>query len=429
MQYDLNQPWKTLDKWQKEYINTDPAQNCFLLTTRQGGKTTAMSIKAVELCVNKFKKGEFVLISSLTERQAQLMLAKALVYAQAKYKSKIKRGKDKPTMHRIMFENGTGILCYAAGQEGDSTRGYTLKKLLVDEGARMGEAYFNSAIPTLSVSGGSMDISSTPNGKKHKDGSEKFFFKCSKDDDYKKFYVSAYDCPRHSEEFLEKEKKRMSKMQFAQEYLAKFLDEIRQVISDELIKKICCMKRRPAFIRKNTYYGGSDIAGLGGDEITYVILDKISKDKIVQVENIVEKRNYTTETSDKIISLNDLYNFKAYGIDDGGVGFGVYSELLRNEKMKRKVFALNNASRDVDYKGEKSKKLLKTDMYLNLLAWAENGRIKLLDDDEIKLSLQSIQFDDEGNIFSNYGHIAEGLIRALWLATKDKSLNIFVHTF
>jgi len=67
-------------------------------------------------------------------------------------------------------------------------------------------------------------------------------------------------------------------------------------------------------------------------------------------------------------------------------------------------------------------------MYLNLLVLMENKKIKLLDDDEIKLSLQSIQHD-EGKIFGSYSHITEGIIRAAWENEKDKSLNIFIRTF
>ena len=53
-----------------------------------------MSMRAVELCVNHFKKGEFVLINSITEKQAFHMLAKALIYAEYKYGKKILRNKD-----------------------------------------------------------------------------------------------------------------------------------------------------------------------------------------------------------------------------------------------------------------------------------------------------------------------------------------------
>ena len=86
---DINRPWLSLDDWQKEYIfDKNPNQNNFLLCGRQVGKTTAMSMRAVELCVHHFKKGEFVLINSITEKQAYHLLAKARAYAEEKYLSK-----------------------------------------------------------------------------------------------------------------------------------------------------------------------------------------------------------------------------------------------------------------------------------------------------------------------------------------------------
>ena len=429
MEYDIFRPWLTLDPWQQEYINQPPEQDCFLLKGRQCGGTAAMSIKAVELCIKNFKSGEVVLISSLTERQAQLMLLKSQIYAEAIYPNHIKKGKDKPTLHKLLFKNGTGILCYAAGQEGDSTRGYTLKKLMVDEGSRMDENYFISATPTLSVSKGSMDIGSTPAGKKDKDGNEKFFFKCSKDEHYKKFYISAEDCPRHSKEFLAREKGRMSRLQYAQEYLAEFLDELLRVYSDEWIREVCILKRRKEFLPKRKYYYGGDVAGMGKDETTHEILDGTDKKNIEQVENEIALRKLTTETSERIKQFNIAYHFTAGGIDDGGLGFGVWSELMSDNKTKGKFQALNNASRQTDSDGEKSKKLMGEEMYINLLMLGEQKRIKLLDDDEIKASFASIQYDEDGKIFGSYTHIVEGIKRAAWVCSQDKSLKLFVHSF
>jgi len=426
MNYNINTPWKTLDDWQKDYIfNTHPNENVFLLCGRQVGKTTAMSIRAVELCINHYKKGEFVLINSITEKQAYHMLAKALAYAQAKYSKFIMKGKDRPTMHRILFKNGTGILCYAAGETGEGLRGFTIKKLMPDEGARMSEEYFIATLPMLSVIDGSIDIASTPAGKLHKDGQEKYFYKCSKDKKFKKFYVSAEDCPRHSKEFLEEQKERMTKLAYAQEFLAVFTDELKRLFEDDLIKKICILKReeKPNYIGK--FYLGVDVAGLGKDECTFEVLEKANKE-ILQKENIIEKRNYTTDTTKRILILNESYNFKKIGIDDAGVGFGVFSELLNNNKTRRKTIALNNASRPTDKEGKKSKKLLKEEMYFNLLSLMENEKIKLLNDDEIKNSLSSIQHD-EGKIFGAYSHITEGIIRAAWVVTKNKTLNIYIY--
>ncbi len=166
------------------------------------------------------------------------MLAKAQAYAEEVYYKEIDRKKDnRPTKHRLMFKNGTGILCYAAGDSGEGLRGYTIKKLMPDEASRMSEEYFIATLPMLSVTRGTMDIASTPAGKKHRDGSEKFFYKCSKDPDFELIFVSAEDCPRHTEEFLQKARKRLSKLAYAQEFLAVFTDELKRIFDDDIIEK------------------------------------------------------------------------------------------------------------------------------------------------------------------------------------------------
>lgn len=428
MEYDLMRPWLTLDPWQKEYIyDPNPNQNNFLLCGRQCGKTTAMSMRAVELCVKHYKKGEFVLINSITEKQAFHMLAKSLVYAKEFYGKKVvMKGADKPTKHRIMFKDGTGILCYAAGDTGEGLRGYTIKKLMPDEGSRMSEEYFIATSPMLSVIGGSTDIASTPFGKKHPDGSPRWFYKCSLDRKYKKYFVDAEHCPRHTKEFLAGEKERLSKLAYAQEYLAIFTDELRRLFDDDMINDCCVIKRKETVLHGENYYLGVDVAGLGDDECTYEIFWKTKEKEIEQVENITKKRNYTTDTSRKILELNRSYDFKRIGVDDGGPGFGVWCELMDNDETKRKTDALNNASREIDRDGTKHKKILKEEMYINLQVLMENRKIKLLDDEEIKTSLASIQHD-EGKIFGSYSHIAEGIIRGVWLAEKDKSLKPFVY--
>jgi len=75
-------------------------------------------------------------------------------------------------------------------------------------------------------------------------------------------------------------------------------------------------------------------------------------------------------------------------------------------------------------------------MYDNLKAMMEHHEILLLDDENLCTSLRSIQFQfnkDEAvrenrvSIFGNYSHIAEGLIRAAWLAKKERNKKFFIH--
>ena len=440
MKYDITQPWKTLDPWQKEYIETPPEQNCFLLTGRQVGKTASMAIKSVEMSVRHFGKEQNILICSITEKQAYRMLAKALVYAKIKYRDKlIQTGKERPTMHRILFgdkvksgskwvyKNIRGIYCYAAGETGEGLRGDTIKKLMIDEGSRMSEEFFISVTPMLSVAKGSLDIASTPFGKRDKENRETFFYKCSFDDSFKKFYASAEDCPRHSKEFLAKEKERMTKLQYAQEYLAKFLDDLQRVFSDKLINEICILKRKKT-ITEGTYFLGCDV-GRKKDPFTFEILQKID-DELIQVENIVIKDVSIPDNVKRIIRLNEQYHFKKEYIDSGGMGIAVCDILRDDEENKRKVVEINNASRRFKEEGqEKRKGILKQDLYKNLITLMERRKIKLLDDEEIKLSLSSVQIEIDGEkeiYFGNDTHIVEGLIRACW-GIKNKSLNIYIY--
>jgi hypothetical protein len=304
----------------------------------------------------------------------------------------------------------------------------TIKKLMIDEGSRMSEAFFTAVSPMLSTVKGSMDIASTPCGKTG------FFYERSKDEHFKKFYVSAEDCPRHTKEFLDREKKRLTEMAYTQEYLAIFLDELRRLFSDSLIES-SCINNQSSFNPKGNYFLGVDVGGLGKDVSTFEILDMQSEDNIIHCDSITTEKTLTTETSQKIIELDVKYNFKKIGIDDGGIGFGVWSELMQDDKCKRKVKALNNASRVTDYQGEKSTRILKEEMYINLKNLMEKKTIHLLDDEDLKASLRSVQYEYSVKenrptkfiIFGDDTHIVEGLIRACWLISQEKHLKLWVY--
>jgi hypothetical protein len=126
--------------------------------------------------------------------------------------------------------------------------------------------------------------------------------------------------------------------------------------------------------------------------------------------------------------LNSKYDLQKIFLDDGGLGFGVFSQLLEEESTRRKTIPINNASRSLDRDGTRKKKLLKEDLYNNLLRLMERNEIKLLDDPEVYESLKSVQYeyvDGKFRIFGNYTHIVEGLIRAAW-CVKYKNLSIWI---
>ena len=443
--YDIFRPWLTLDDWQTKYINT--TGNCFLLCGRQSGKTAAASIKFGKRAATKPKS--IILMIAYTEKQAYSLFFKTLMYLEANYPNMIKRdGNNRPTKHIINLHNGSIIKCYAAGVSGDGLRGETITDLVVDEAAAMNRDVFTAITPMISITGGNIDILSTPRGK------EGYFYECSLRDDYTKFYVSAEDCPRHTPEYLASERASMSELQYAQEYLAMFLDELKRVYSDEWIKKVCnialntpnppdSQTQTPPHIDKDPtqnflvnkpqpardYFLGMDIARFGEDDSTFECLDGTDTDNANQIFRIVTKRAPLTETARKAIRLNEQWNFNKIGLDDGGLGAGVLDILLENSSTKNKVVGLNNAKRDIDAE-EGHKPLLKEDMYTNLLVGGEQGKINLLNNDELILSLKSIQWETingKVRISGTDSHETEGVIRAYYLI-KDKGLKCFIRS-
>jgi len=392
------------------------------------GKSTVIAIKASEFAVKNSKKS--IMIISAVERQAYLLFSKVLAYLYDNYKKWIKVGKDRPTKSEIRLTNGSIIRCLPTGLDGTGIRGYTVDLLIADEAAFIPEDVWTAVTPMLSVEGSKKQIIllSTPHGR------EGFFCRCFTDPSFSTFHISSPECPRIDKEFLKRERARMTEVQYAQEYLGEFIDELRQWFPDDLIKK-CMGKSRRAAIPKGNYYLGVDVAQMGEDESTFEILD-YNKDTLTHVENKITIKTRINETVDYIIQLNKTYNFKKIYVDNRGVGAGVFDFLLKDNSTMNKVVAIDNARKSLDSEEKTKRTLMKEDLYSNLLMLMEKSKIFLLDDPEIFMSLKSVQFeytsDTRGRshlkIFGNYTHIAEGLIRGAW-CVKYKNLNIWIKSF
>ena len=205
-----------------------------------------------------------------------------------------------------------------------------------------------------------------------------------------------------------------------------FLEDLRRFFIEDLLNKAHTLEKTS--IIQGKAYLGVDCAGLGKDKNAFQVIDKIAKEKMRHVESITSSKEYTNQTKDRIVALHNTFRFKKIGVDDGGVGFGVFSELLADPKTRDRVIALNNASRAIDNEKKKEKKILKTEMYFNLLNLLEKGHLKLLKDGDVRASLASVQIEEKNDkifIFGKDTHICEGLIRAAWLAVQDTSLSLW----
>lgn len=361
-----------------------------------------------------------------TEKQAYNLFFKTLMYLKTVYPNKIiLKGAKKPTKHIIHMKNGSVIMCYAVGLAGEGIRTFTLTDLVIDEAAKMAREVFVALTPMLSITKGSLDISSTPRGR------QGYFFECSDQcpkvkPNFARFYVSHEDCPRHDEEFLQGEREAMTELEFAQEYKAVFLDEYRQLFPDKLIKACMTLKKGGTLVHGDRYLG-ADIASMGKDQTVLFSVARLDKRKLRQIDMQITTKTRLTDTVRTILAADTRFDYRKIYIDSGGLGVGVTHPLLEHEQVRRKIVEINNASRAVEYDGTKSKRLLKVDLYANLLRLMEQGKIEFFEDPEIMLSLKSVQCVEEGGrtkIFGNYTHIAESITRAAY-CMQSKDLNLW----
>jgi len=394
-----------LDEWQKEYIKHEG--NTVVRAGRQSGKSFAESLRVALFALLNEKTSTLIIAS--VDRQSIELLEKVKSQIIQLAKTQIK---GRPTFHKIELKNGSKIMAEPAGQTGYGLRGFTVDKLVADEAHYIPDAVFVAIRPMLATTNGTLDLLSTPRGN------EGFFYDCFQSNDFYKIHIKSEDCPRITDEFLEQERKRMTKLEYCQEYEAEFLDSLQQFFPRELIES-CFSEERLTNTRN---FLGVDFAGHGGDPNAFASVENSGKVSFVfQTETTENQKAW--ETVRKIIRLNEQYNYKKIGVDDGGLGSPILDYMLTHSSLKRKAIGLNNAKREIDADG-RTKQLQGIEMYSGLIKFSSKN-------DELIRSLTSIQYvvdKDTRNIkiHGKYDHIVEALKRAAWLV-KTKGLNIYVY--
>ncbi len=429
-----------LDPWQQEIL--DCKAKCILLCKgRQIGGTFIMARKCSERLISQ--KGCQIVVSSITEDQAQLVIMMVLSHLEKHYKKFLKKPYSRNVTKSIInLNNGSTIRSRPVGATGNSVRGFTGHVLYLNESSRMPEFVFEAAKPILLTTAGDIWMDSTPFGI------GTYFHKSyvNKDKRWKVFYHTSEEVIENRKiseswtkeqregglRLLKEEKRDMTKLQYQQEYLGLFVGGLQRFIEDDLINVRCIVQEHKPIGDK---FQGIDIARMGSDETVLASGDRINRDRMVQFDLTIPEGQTLTNTARLIISKDRTINHKKIGMDDGGLGVGVYDILFEDPQTKRKVIGLNNAKRsiDIEYGNEKprGKKLLGVDMSINFKILMENGKIDLLDDPRIRQSLMSIQYENEDGVLKihgNYSHIFEALKRLAWFM-KDKHLNIFARSF
>ena len=443
-----------LDKWQEEIMACND-EHILLGKGRRIGATHLFAMKAVEWLKthhNNHPTSQIV-CSSITEGQAQLIIAFATNYAEKEYPQFVGIGKDKPTLNRLILKikgNRRILIAKPVGDTGKSARGFEGQVLMVDEGGFQPDLFFDAAKPILATTGGKIWMWGTF------DGREGYFWRSYekaiiKKDPKARFKVWEMDTETVARnrpiseswtkeqreeliEFLKEEKDDMSEMVYAQEYLGIAALDKRQFYDDKWIDKVCNIDEKKQIISKEgKNYGGFDLARMGGDYFTSEILKRINIKNIIQIDHYTRRRLLTTDNENLIMEYTRKWKCRLSGIDAGAgtLGVSVYDHLQQVSDMKRRIIAMNNRAISINQE-EGKQRLFNEDMHDNLRALGERGEIHLFNREDIKNSFRSVRWDlvkdahglNKVRISGRDTHIVEGIMRAAELAVKDKTLNI-----
>lgn len=446
-----------LDDWQKEII-ADETHHIGLTKGRRIGATHLFAIKAVEWLKthhNPHPTSQIV-CSSITSEQAQLIIAFATNYAQKKYPKLIGKGKDKPTLNRLILvvnKNRRILLAKPVGDTGASARGFEGQVLMVDEAPFQPDLFFEAAKPILATTGGRIWMWGTFNGRQgyfwenyeksviKKDPKARFkFWEKNTEQVLAERPISSGWTEEQREslrQHLEEEKNDMSDKAYAQEYLGIAALDKNQFYSDEWIKSICTLDKTIK-LTPGDCYGGFDLARMGGDQFTAEIIKHLGNEKYKQADHFTKKMLLTTENEDLVAEFTRKWKCDKSGIDAGAgtLGVSVLDHLKiypQFSDIRKRIIPLNNRALSERYE-EGKQKFFNEDMHDNLKKMGELSEIQLFNDEEIKASLRSVQWDlvedshglSKVRIYGRFTHIAEGLIRAAWLAKKEKSKNLHI---
>jgi Helicase len=210
------------DPWQLDVL-TSRATRLLLLCSRQSGKSTATSVLALRLALNRPRS--LVLVCSPSERQSGELFRTCMTHFR-------NLGSPLPLFKRteraVTFSNYSRVLSLPGTAA--TVRGYAAAALVViDEAAYVSDELLTALSPVLAVSQGRLVELSTPSGRR----GQFYTAWSSGEGDWQRIKVTADCCPRIPASFLETERRSLGERWYRQEYECSFEDFVGQFFSSE----------------------------------------------------------------------------------------------------------------------------------------------------------------------------------------------------
>lgn len=214
------------DPVQTQILDT-PTHRLIVCCTRQWGKTSVAAIKALHFAWSRPNSEVLFASASLNQSAEMLRLFRrfALLLTGKPCKGDGIHGAS------TILPNASRIV--ALPQSPRTVRGHSAPNLIVvDEAAFVDDEMHNALTPMLAASNGQLWLMSSPNAQSGE------FYKIWHGNfpEWKKYSVTATDCPRISPEFLASERRLKGETVFRREYLCEFVAGARQVIDRATIE-------------------------------------------------------------------------------------------------------------------------------------------------------------------------------------------------
>ncbi len=206
-----------LDPWQREFLR-DTREKLILLVHRQGGKSTAVGIKALHRAI--FREDQTIVLVSPTQRQSSDLLRdiRKLIRAIPEYSAM----QTVDNTLSVEFLNGSRILSLPATSW--NIRGVTANLIIIDEAAGVPDEIYAALSPMLLTTHGQFILVSTPKDKSGK------FYEHYLSDLWGKYVIRASENPRMQTpemlSFLHDELLGLGSRIYGQEYECDFLDDM-----------------------------------------------------------------------------------------------------------------------------------------------------------------------------------------------------------
>ncbi|WP_439621811.1 terminase large subunit domain-containing protein [Gemmata sp.] len=224
------------DPWQAEFLRSTDRLN-LILCARQVGKSSVVATLALHTALTV--PHSTVVIVCPIEAQANEMLRKVASGYNAAGRPVAARREAVTTLELV---NGSRVIALPGKER--SVHSYTATLLIIDEAARVGDEVYHAASPQLSASQGRLVALSTAFSK-----SGWFFKEWTEGTGFRRWSITARECPRHTPEFLDRERRSMGDRWFAMSYLNEFGDDVAAVFSTEDIAASLNNDIKPLFGR------------------------------------------------------------------------------------------------------------------------------------------------------------------------------------